>query len=114
MYLRNVRYYKSVDLCVVPSFSEAFSIVALEAMACGKSVVASDVGGLHYLVENGKTGLLFKCGNVEELSEKVIILLQNKELREKMGIAGRKKAREFSWDKIAEKTNEVYEVLLLK
>jgi glycosyltransferase involved in cell wall biosynthesis len=105
-------YYKSTDLCVVPSFYETFGIVCLEAMACGKPVVASNVGGIPYVVEDGKTGLLFECGNANDLAEKVIILLKNKEMREKMGKEGREKAKEFSWDKIAEKTVKVYKEML--
>ena len=104
-------YYKFTDLCVVPSVDEPFGIVLLEAMSCGKSVVASNVGGIPYIVEDGKTGLLFECGDIEDLTENVITLLQNKELREKMGAAGLEKAKEFSWDKIVDKTLILYEKL---
>jgi glycosyltransferase involved in cell wall biosynthesis len=107
-------YYRSADLCVVPSVEEPFGIVLLEAMACGKPVVASMVGGILYVVEDGKTGSLFECGNVEDLAEKVIILLQNKELREMMGATGLEKAKEFSWDKIADRTVELYKDALEK
>jgi len=107
-------YIKSVDGCVFPSILEPFGIVLLEAMVCGKPVVASDVGGIPYVVEKGKTGLLFECGNVEDLAEKVIFLLEDKELREKMGEAGRKRAEEFTWDKIAEQTVEEYKEILGK
>ena len=107
-------YYKSADICVFPSVYETFCIVCLEAMACGKPVVASDVGGIPFVVENGKTGFLFERGNVNELAEKVIILLKNKELRKKMGEAGRERAKEFTWDKIAEQTVEVYREILSK
>ena len=101
-------YYKSIDLCVVPSINEAFGLSSLEAMACGKPVVASNVGGIPYVVENGKTGLLFECGNIDDLAEKIIALLQNKELREKMEKAGQERAKEFSWDKITDRTVELY------
>ena len=105
-------YYKSADICVFPSRYEPFGIVCLEAMACGKPVVASNVGGIPFVVEDGKTGLLFESGNIEDLAEKVIMLLKNKELREKMGEAGRERAKEFTWDKIAEQTVGVYKEII--
>jgi len=109
-----IRKYQETSIFVLPSYEESQGIVLLEAMACGKPVVASNVGGIPYVVENGKTGLLFKCGNIKELAEKIIILLQNKEMREKMGEEGRKNAKEFSWDEIAEKTVKLYEKVLSK
>jgi glycosyltransferase involved in cell wall biosynthesis len=105
-------YYKSADLCVFPSLYETFGIVCLEAMASGKPVVASNVGGIPFLVEEGKTGLLFETGNMNDLAEKVITLLQDNELREKMGVAGRERAKELAWDKIAEQTIGVYKSIL--
>ena len=101
-------YYKAIDLCVVPSLDEACGLSLLEAMACGKPVIASKVGGIPYVVEDGKTGILFKSGDVEDLAEKVIILLQNKELREMMGATGLEKAKEFSWERITDRTVELY------
>ena len=105
-------YYKSADVCVFPSIYEPFGIVLLEAMACGKPVVASNVGGIPFVVEEGKTGLLFESGNVEDLADKIMTILKNEELREKMGEAGRERAKEFTWDKIAERTVEVYKEIL--
>ena len=105
-------YYKSTDLFVLPSLNDNAPVALPEAMACGKPVVASNVGGVPYMVEDGVTGLLFKCGDVEELAEKAIALLQNKEMREKMGVAGLEKAKEFSWDEIADRTVELYREVL--
>lgn len=101
-------YIKSVDICVVPSRYESFGIVCLEAMACGKPVVASNVGGLPYVIEDGKSGLLFERGNARDLANKIIFLLQNEDLRNKMGEAGRERAKNFTWDKIAERTLKLY------
>lgn len=105
-------YYKSADVCVFPSIYEPFGIVLLEAMACGKPVVASNVGGIPFVVVDGKTGLVFESGNVNDLAEKVVILLKNKKLREKMGDAGKERAKEFTWDKIAEQTVDLYKEIL--
>jgi len=101
-------YYKSIDIFVLPSLFEPFGIVLLEAMACGKPIVASNVGGIPYIVEDGKTGLLFESENVEDLAEKIVTLLKDKESREKMGKAGKERAKEFTWEKVAERTVEVY------
>jgi glycosyltransferase involved in cell wall biosynthesis len=102
-------YYKSADVCVLPSRFEGFGIILLEAMACGKSIVASNVGGIPTIVENEKTGLLFESGNVVDLAEKIITLLKDKELREKMGKAGRERAKEFTWEKVVERTFQIYQ-----
>lgn len=102
------RKYSEATLFVFPSYEESQGIVLLEAMACGKPVVASNIGGIPFVVENEKTGLLFECGDVEELSEKINVLLIDEELRKKMGEAGREKAKGYSWAKIAEQTVAVY------
>jgi glycosyltransferase involved in cell wall biosynthesis len=105
-------YYKSADVCVFPSVYEPFGIVLLEAMACGKPIVASNVGGIPFVVEDEKTGLLFESGNVEDFAEKLITLLKDKELRDKMGEAGRERAKEFTWDGIAEQTVDLYKLVI--
>ena len=104
--------YREATLFVLPSYEESQGIVLLEAMACGKPVVASNVGGIPFVVEEGKTGLLFESGNVEDLADKIMTILKNEELGEKMGEAGRERAKEFTWDKIAERTVEVYKEIL--
>ena len=97
--------YNEADICVVPSiWREPFGITAIEAMACGKPVIASATGGLELIVDHEKTGLLFKPGDVEDLMQKIELLLDNKALRDKMGREGRKKVEEFyNWDYIIEK-----------
>lgn len=107
-------YYESADIYVHPSRYEPFGVVLLEAMACGKPIVASKVGGIPFVVEDEETGLLFKSENVEELAEKVILLLRNKELRVKMGKAGRERAKLFTWERSAEMTVEVYKEVIEK
>lgn len=105
-------YCKSADIYVQPSRYETFGVVLLEAMACGKPVVASNVGGIPFVVEDGKTGLLFESENVEELAEKIISLLGDKERRTKMGEAGRERAKGFTWERSAERTVEVYKEVI--
>ena len=94
--------YNNCDICVVPStWREPFGITAIEAMACGKPVIASRIGGLQGIIEDGKTGLYFEPGNVEALTQKLELLLDSEEMRIEMGKSGRRKAeKEFDWDKM--------------
>ncbi len=98
-------FYQRSNICVVPSiWAEPFGIVAVEAMACGKPVIASRVGGLKEIVEDGITGFLVPPGDPYALAEKIEVLLDSSNLREKMGKNAREKVeREYSWDKVMEK-----------
>lgn len=103
--------YKSTYISVFPSLYEPFGIVLLEAMACGKAIVASNVGGIPYIVDDEKTGLLFEPGNSQELAQKIILLLEDEDLREKLGKNGLRKARQFEWENIAIRTFDLYKSL---
>jgi len=97
--------YSRADICVVPSlWAEPFGMVALEAMACGKPVVASAVGGLCDSVVDGQTGFLVPPGNPVALAEKLRILLDDYDLRVQMGRCARARVEEqFDWSRIVEK-----------
>ncbi len=86
---------------VVPSRYEAQAIVVLEAAACGKPVIVSDIPELKYAVDAG-FGLSFKSEDARDLSEKINILLSNSSLWQEMSRKAREYAKEFTWDKIAE------------
>jgi D-inositol-3-phosphate glycosyltransferase len=108
-------YYSAAELLVMPSLYESFGMVALEAMACGTPVIASEVGGLGYLVQNGETGYTIPDSDPEVLCEKLSILLGDNELREKMGRRAAEYARDYDWEKIALKLIDVYkEVAVLE
>ena len=98
-------FYQKSDICVIPSlWPEPFGITAIEAMACGKPVIASRIGGLKDIVSHGETGFLVEPGNYKELAEKIKILITDKKLREEMGRKGRIKAeREYNWDVIMDR-----------
>jgi D-inositol-3-phosphate glycosyltransferase len=105
-------YYSAAEAVVVPSQYESFGMVALEAMACGKPVVASQIGGLAYLVQDGVTGFTIPVDEPIELANRLTSLLQDPGLRDRMGKQAVQVAREYAWDKIAAKLLLVYDELL--
>ena len=92
------------DICVVPSiWEEPFGIAVVEAMACGKAVIASDAGNIPEIIEDGCSGFIFYRNKKNDLEEKLKLLIENKELRIKFGNKARQRAVEkFDWDKIYE------------
>jgi D-inositol-3-phosphate glycosyltransferase len=105
-------YYSAADMLIMPSYYESFGMVALEAMACGTPVIASQVGGLPYLVQDGKTGFVVPGGNPDALVEPLNRLMNDEALREKMGYQAAEYARKYSWDLIARQIADVYNKLL--
>jgi teichuronic acid biosynthesis glycosyltransferase TuaC len=107
------QWMEACDLFVLPSHNEGLGNVVLEAMACARPVVATDVGGIPELVSNGITGMLVPKQNVNELAQAIACLLSDQRLRERMGKAGRDRvAREFSWERNAAAMQSVYEEVL--
>jgi len=101
--------YRGADIVCIPSLVEAVSLSALEAMATGKVVVASDVGGLPEVVHDRRTGLLVPAGDEAALSAAILELAQDAEMRRAMGEAGRVLvASEYTWAQVAERTLEIY------
>jgi len=102
-YARIINHYRDADILVNPSFSEAFGRSLIEAMACQVPVVATRVGGMTEIVEDGKTGILAEPGDASTLAEAIIRLFSDEGLRRSMGKAARKRAVElYSWEKIVE------------
>ncbi len=99
---------------VIPSeWYENCSMSVLAAMAYGKPIIGSRIGGIPEQIEDGKTGFLFEMGNVEELAEKMTLLAENEHLRKEMGRAARKKLEEeYSLDTHCTKLVKIYEELL--
>ncbi|HVF88943.1 MAG TPA: N-acetyl-alpha-D-glucosaminyl L-malate synthase BshA [Blastocatellia bacterium] len=105
-----VRDYLSVaDLLLLPSQSESFGLVALEAMACQVPVVATRVGGIPEVVEDGETGYLFEVGDVDGMAEAAVMLLTDDSRRELMGRNGRRVATRFATEKIIPQYEELYD-----
>ena len=107
-----VVYYKSADVFVLPSFSESFGIVLLEASACGLPLVVSDLEVFRAIIEEGYNGLFTKTGDGKDFASKIIPLLKNEEERIRMGANAKEKVKDYSWEWIAEETEKIYEVVL--
>jgi D-inositol-3-phosphate glycosyltransferase len=105
-------YYSAAETVVMPSHYESFGMVALEAMACGTPVIASQVGGLAFLVQDGVTGYTVPDGDDNILCEKLALILGDESLRKKMGRAAADYARNYDWEKIARQIVRVYEELI--
>jgi len=105
-------YYSAAEAVVVPSQYESFGMVALEAMACGTPVVASQIGGLPYIVQDGITGFTVPVDDPQELASRLISLIQDPALRDRMGKQAVQVAQDYAWDKIASKLLVVYEDML--
>jgi glycosyltransferase involved in cell wall biosynthesis len=98
-----------IDVFVLPSFSEAMSNSLMEAMACGAAVIASRVGGNPELVRDGETGLLFESGDVSGLAERLILLAEDSQARQRLAAAGANFIRtSLTLDAAAEAMQRIY------
>ena len=107
-------YYSAAEAVVVPSHYESFGMVALEAMACGTPVVASQVGGLAYLVQDGVTGYTVPSNDVQALAGRLADLIQDSSLRSQLGKQAADLAQDFSWEIIARRIRDQYQELISK
>jgi len=105
--------YATLDIFVLPSLTEGLSNTLLEAMASGKPVITTPIGGNTELIENGKNGYLVHTRSVKELAEIILDLLNSPNERTQMGKAGRIKILDqYTWDKIIPKYEKIYEQVL--
>jgi glycosyltransferase involved in cell wall biosynthesis len=103
-------HYRAADVVVNASFSESLGRSLIEAMAAGKPVVATRVGGTTEIVEDGKTGLLVQAGDAAAMAEAICRLLSDGEMRRSMGSSARRRAVElFSWDLVVRRVAGLYE-----
>ena len=103
-----VRLYQGAEVVVMPSFYEPFGIVVLEAMACGRPVVATRTGGLAEVVEDGVNGFLVPPGDYLRLAQRIAALLLDPNRAATFGEAARQRALAFGWEKIAANTEWLY------
>jgi len=106
-------YYAAADVCVVPSHYEPFGLVAIEAMASGTPVVASDVGGLQFTVVPEETGLLAAPKDEADFADAIDRILSNPDWRDQLGKGARARVEsKFSWDGVAHQLSDLYTKLI--
>lgn len=103
------KYYAACDVYVLPSRMEGWGLSLMEAMATGKPVISTRVGGVPELVEDEVNGFLCPPGDTSLLAKKILYLLGNKKKAEEMGMMGLKKVSNFSWKKTANTVKNIYE-----
>jgi D-inositol-3-phosphate glycosyltransferase len=101
-------YYRAADVCLVPSRSESFGLVALEAAACGTPVVAAAVGGLRTLVEHGTTGFLVEGRDPDAFAAYAGEVLSNPALAAELSAHAALRARGYTWSTAAARLRRVY------
>jgi glycosyltransferase involved in cell wall biosynthesis len=99
----------SCDVVIIPSLYEPFGLVALEAMAYGKPIIASNVGGLKDFLKNEKNALVVPPKNFKKIAESVIRILRDKKLRTKLSKNSKNEVKKFDWKKNIIKIEEIYE-----
>ena len=108
-----VKLYVGCEFFILPSRREPFGITNIEAMAAGKTIIASDVDGVPEIIKNGENGILFKSESIDELAEKILWLFENNEIKENMGRKGKLMAeKDYNWQSIANSYINIYETIL--
>ncbi len=95
-------YYNAAEALIMPSDYESFGMVALEALACGTPVIASEVGGLAYLIQDGETGFHVPVREPAALAARIIQLLKSPEVRARMSARAHMTAQDYAWSRIAD------------
>ena len=106
-----VDFYNYCDCLVLPSINkgEAFGLVLLEAMACSRPVITSNLPGVRSVFKSGREGLLVKPNDVNDLANKIQAILNDKKLAEKMGLAGRELVeKKYTWFKVSKRLESIY------
>jgi D-inositol-3-phosphate glycosyltransferase len=107
-------YYAAAEMVVMPSHYESFGMVALEAMAMGTPVIASEVGGLAFLVQDGINGFHVPSRDPEALAERIFTLLNDKDCRQHLGRHALQSAQKYDWPIIVSRMLEIYQDLMVK
>ena len=105
-------WMKNARCFVLPTYSESFGMVFLEAMYEGTPVIGTEVGGVPELVVNGETGFIVPPGDPEKLGDSICVILGDMKLRDRMSLNAKERAKEFSWDSVVSQLESIYESTL--
>jgi D-inositol-3-phosphate glycosyltransferase len=105
-------FYNAADACVVPSYYESFGLVALESLACGTPVVATDVGSHKNLIRQGETGYVIEDNDPCRLADRIALVLSNSESNARRARSIRATVRKLGWSDIAEAIAQDCELVL--
>jgi D-inositol-3-phosphate glycosyltransferase len=105
-------FYSAADVVLVPSRSESFGLVALEAEACGTPVIGAATGGLRYVIQDGQTGFLVEGHDPAEYADRILRLLSDPELAANLAAGALLHAAGFSWDATASGIASIYREVL--
>jgi len=95
-------FYSAADVCVVPSYYESFGLVALESLACGTPIVATDVGNLKSVIRQGETGYVIADNTPRCLADKIALLLSRPNTDIESALSIRASVSRFSWSNVAQ------------
>ena len=101
-------YYAAAEMVIMPSHYESFGMVALEAMAMGTPVIASEVGGLAFVVQDGINGFHIPSRDAKALADRIFTLITDKNCRDSLGQQARQHAQQFAWPIIVERMITIY------
>ena len=102
------QYMVASDVFVLPSLSEGFPVAILEAIASGLPIITTKVRGLPEIVKDGENGFLVEPKNPKEIAEKVLLILEDEELREIIKRRNKEKVKEYTWEGVVERLEQVY------
>jgi len=105
-------FYSAADACVMPSYSESFGLVGLEAQACGCPVVGSGVSGIRSVVRDGVTGFLVDGHDPRDYADRIGRLLDDSDLARELGMRGQLLAQRFSWARTADRLADLFSSLV--
>lgn len=106
-----VKLYNQATICIQPSYREGFPLCGLEAMACGRAIIATPLGFSEY-IENGKDGIIIPAKDETALKNAIVDLMKNEKKRKMIEKNARKKALKYSWDKISKRYINVFKEVL--
>ena len=100
--------YQAADVYVLPSYREGMPLTLIEAMSCGVPIIASPVNGVPFEMKEPNNGYFVSYGDIKGLKEKILKILDNKEIAKKISLNNKNKAKNYTWNNIAEKYMGVY------